>query len=145
MFYTNADQALNKKDGLLVMISVEKLDIIILTRVIPKAQTNSILLSQLAIPAYNLYVNFDYNATDFGKSGKRGIIVYFLLLLVLNKLYFRTVYLRNTFWQSLFYQTIFPLLLGVYTEVQMLIKLKVPSCLVTLFRKCVIDSHHICY
>ena len=50
MFYTNADQALNKKDDLLVMISVEKPDIIILTEVIPKAQSNSIPLSQLAIP-----------------------------------------------------------------------------------------------
>ena len=77
MFYTNADQALNKKDDLLVMISVEKPDIIILTEVIPKAQSNSIPLSQLAIPGYNFYVNFDYNASDLGKSGKRGIIVYF--------------------------------------------------------------------
>ena len=77
MFYTNADQALNNKDDPLVMISVEKPDIIILTEVIPKAQCNSIPLSQLAIPGYNCYVNFDYNATDLGKSGKRGIIVYF--------------------------------------------------------------------
>ena len=76
MFYTNANQALNKKEDLLVMISVDKPHIIILTEVIPKAQINPIPLSQLAIPGYNFYVNFDYNV---GKLGQRGIIVYFLL------------------------------------------------------------------
>jgi len=37
------------------MISVDKPDIIVLTEVIPKAQLNSIPLSQLAIPGYNFY------------------------------------------------------------------------------------------
>ena len=81
MFYTNADQVLNKKDDLLVMISTDKPDIIVLTEVIPKAQSNPIPLSQLAIPEYNFYANFDYDTVDLGKSGKRGIIAYFSIVL----------------------------------------------------------------
>jgi len=61
------------------MISVDKPDIIILTEVIPKAQSNPIPLPQLAIPGYNYYVHFDYDASGLGKSGKRGVIVYLLL------------------------------------------------------------------
>ena len=86
MFYTNADQALNKKEDLLVMISVDTPDIIILTEVIPKAQVNPIPLSQLAIPGYNFYINFDYNATNLGNSGQRGIIVYFSTILTTKQI-----------------------------------------------------------
>jgi len=88
VFYTNADQALNKKEELLVMISNDNPDIIILTEVIPKAQSNPIPLPQLAIPGYNFYVNFDYNATGLGKSGKRGIIVYFSIALTTKQILF---------------------------------------------------------
>ena len=70
------------------MISVDKPDIIILTEVIPKAQSNPIPLPQLAIPGYNFYVNFDYNAADLGKSGKRGIIIYFSILLSTKQITF---------------------------------------------------------
>ena len=91
MFYTNADQALNKKDDLLVMISVEKPDILILTEVIPKAQSNPIPLSLLAIAGYNFYINFDHNATDLGKSGKRGIIVYFSIALSTKQILFSDI------------------------------------------------------
>ena len=110
MFYTNADQALNKKDDLLVMISVEKPDIIILTEVIPKAQSNSIPLSQLAIPGYNFYVNFDYNASDLGKSGKRGIIVYFSIAFSTKQIIFS----NSLFEEYLLAEVILPdnLLLG---------------------------------
>jgi len=51
------------------MISVNKPDIIILTEVIPKAQSIPVPLPQLAIPGYN-FVNFDYNVSDLGKSGE---------------------------------------------------------------------------
>jgi len=60
----NADQALNKKDDLLVMINTDKPDIIGLTEVIPQAQSNPIPLSQLAIPEYTFYVKFDCDTVD---------------------------------------------------------------------------------
>ena len=69
-----------------MIISTDKPDIIVLTEVIPKAQSNPIPLSQLAIPGYNFYVNFDCDTVDLGKSGKRGIIVYFSTALITKQI-----------------------------------------------------------
>ena len=60
-FYTNADQFLNKRDDLLMLIASDEPDILILTEVIPKAQlqSNPISFSRLTLPGYFIHVNFD--------------------------------------------------------------------------------------
>ena len=52
IFYTNADQFLNKRDDLLMLIANDEPDILILTEVIPKAQSNPITFSRLTLPGY---------------------------------------------------------------------------------------------
>ena len=46
------------------------------TEVIPKAQKNPILESQMNITGYDCYVNFNFTDSDLGASGKRGVAVY---------------------------------------------------------------------
>ena len=59
-----------------MLIAKDNLDLIIITEVIPKAQVNPIPLSRLNIDGFSFYTNFDYNISNLGKSGKRGIIIY---------------------------------------------------------------------
>ena len=61
MLYTNADQFLNKREELLMLIANDNPDLIIITEVIPKAQVNPIPLSRLNIDGFSFYTNFDYN------------------------------------------------------------------------------------
>ena len=58
IFYTNADQLLNKMGNLKMMIANEPRDIIIINEVIPKAQRNPILAASLNIDGYDLSCNF---------------------------------------------------------------------------------------
>ena len=74
--YSNADQLLNKVESLRACIAGEPPDIMLFTEVIPKAQKNPILESQLNIPGYDCYVNFKYSDSDLGASGKRGVAIY---------------------------------------------------------------------
>ena len=74
--YTNADQYINKRDELCVMITGEEPDVIILTEVIPKAQLMPIAPALLAIHGYALFSNFDPAEKGLGASGRRGIVIY---------------------------------------------------------------------
>ena len=74
--YSNVDQLLNKIDDLESMISEDAPDIMLFTEVIPKAQRNAINESQINIPGYDLYTNFDFTEENLGASGKRGVAVY---------------------------------------------------------------------
>ena len=76
MFYTNCDQLLNKFDELLTIVENDKPDLILLTEVIPKAQSLPIGVSRIAIAGYHLFNNFDADLSDLGKSGCRGIVIY---------------------------------------------------------------------
>ena len=67
---------LNKFDELLTIAGNDKPDLILLTEVIPKAQTLPIGVSRIFIPGYHLFTNFDANLPDLGKSGCRGIAIY---------------------------------------------------------------------
>jgi len=53
--YTNSDQLLNKHDDLLMQIADSPPDIILITEVIPKAQTNPIDEARLNIPGFNMF------------------------------------------------------------------------------------------
>ena len=46
------------------------------TEVIPKAQKNPILESQMNITGYDCYLNFNFTENDLGTSGKRGVAIY---------------------------------------------------------------------
>ena len=62
VLYTNADQFLNKCDHLLISITIDRPDIILITEVFPKALTIPITLASLnytKLFLYNCYFNFD--------------------------------------------------------------------------------------
>ena len=70
--YSNVDQLLNKMDDLLMLIASDEPDIMMLTEVIPKAQINTILETQISIKGYEIFTNFNYTDTNLGSSGIRG-------------------------------------------------------------------------
>ena len=74
--YSNADQLLNKMEDLKMVIASDSPDIMMFTEVIPKAQKNPILESQMIVPGYVPYVNFNYSDLNLGASGKRGVVIY---------------------------------------------------------------------
>ena len=75
ILYTNADQFLNKRDQLSMLIAGDEPDIIIVNEAIPKAQTLTISSALLSIAGYNAYTNFDSQQASLGPSGTRGICV----------------------------------------------------------------------
>ena len=74
--YSNADQLLNKIEDLKMMIAKESPDIMMFTEVIPKAQKNPILESQMTVPGFVPYVSFKFSDENLGASGKRGVAIY---------------------------------------------------------------------
>ena len=76
LLYTNADQLLNKKDELELLIEQCNPDVIMITEVIPKAQMLPILIPMISIPGYELQLNFDPSYPRLGASGKRGVAVF---------------------------------------------------------------------
>ena len=68
VFYTNTDQFLNKCDDLLMLIASDEPDILILTEVIPKAQSNAITFSRLALPRYFVHANSDPDQVNLCSS-----------------------------------------------------------------------------
>ena len=56
IFYTNADNLLNKLDDLKVRVQLNSFDIIVVTEVYPKTgSSKDVLLSELQIEGYNIY------------------------------------------------------------------------------------------
>ena len=92
VLYTNCDQLLNKFDELLTIVDDTKPDLILLTEVIPKAQTLPIGIPRLSIRGFQLFTNFDPNLCDLGKSGYRGLAVY---IRVCDKVLWRTKWHRK--------------------------------------------------
>ena len=76
ILYTNCDQFPNKRDHLLLFISGNEPDIILLNEVIPKAQVMPFCPSLIAIPNYAVFSNFDPSIPNLGSAGKRGIIIF---------------------------------------------------------------------
>ena len=75
-FYTNADQFVNKRDDLLARIACDEPDVIMITEVIPKSQSNPIAPALLSIDGYQPNFNFQPDAANLGQSGIRGVAIY---------------------------------------------------------------------
>ena len=75
--YTNADQLVNKRNDLEMMIEDDKPDIMMITEVIPKGQVNPITRVLLDIEEYDYILNFDPDKADLGASGIRGVAIYY--------------------------------------------------------------------
>ena len=78
VLYTNADQFVNKRNDLLVMIADDEPDIMLITEVIPKNQTNPITLALLNIDDYVSYFNFNPEDENLGTVGYRGVAIYYV-------------------------------------------------------------------
>ena len=76
IFYTNADQLINKKSELEMQIAGREPDIILITEVIPKAQISPIHPALLKLPGYTCFTSFDPAQANLGASGIRGICIY---------------------------------------------------------------------
>ena len=74
--YTNADQFVNKRDDLVMFITNNEPDVMMITEVIPKNQINPISNYLLQIDGYKMLLNFDPNLENLGASGKRGVAIY---------------------------------------------------------------------
>jgi len=69
-----ADQFLNKRNDLLMLIAGNEPDLILIAEVIPKARLVYMSSSRLYIPGYTSYSNFDPDSNQF--TGLRGICIY---------------------------------------------------------------------
>ena len=74
--YTNADQFVNKRDELLARIAGDEPDVIMITEVIPKSQSNPIASALLSIDGYKPSFNFEPDTENLGQSGIRGVAIY---------------------------------------------------------------------
>ena len=75
VFYTNADQFLNKKEDFLMFLQGSYTDIMI-TEMIPKQQKNKIPLVMLHLEGYDMYINFNPEDENLGTTGIRGTGIY---------------------------------------------------------------------
>jgi len=98
IFYTNADQFLNKRDDLLVSIIHDQPDIILITEVIPKAQSSPITLARLTLPNYSCYLNFDPEINNLGSAGLCGICIYISSLLNSSEVKFSESNFKEQLW-----------------------------------------------
>ena len=100
VLYTNIDQLLNKRDDLLMKIADSSPDIILITEVIPKAQTNPIDEVRLNIPGFNVFLNFDPTLRNLGSSNCRGIAIYVSNTIVATEVSFDTQF-NEHLWVSI--------------------------------------------
>jgi len=63
-------------------------DIILITEVIPKAQTNPIDEARLNIPGFSVFLNFDPTFCNLGSSNCRGIAIYVYITINTTELSF---------------------------------------------------------
>ena len=74
--YTNADQFVNKRNDLCMLITGDEPDIMLITEVIPKNQVNPITNALLDIDGYDCWPNFDPDMGNLGASGIRVVAIY---------------------------------------------------------------------
>ena len=97
-YYTNADQFLNKREDLVMAIADQKPDVIFISEVIPKNQTNPIPEALLSIDGYNCLLNFDPNKSNLGASGIRGVAIYTRKTLEVREVEFKIEGFRDHIW-----------------------------------------------
>ena len=76
VLYTNTDQFLNKRDYLCMLICNDVPNLILLTKIIPKAQKLQMSLALLHVPGYLMYANLSPSASNLGSSGTRRVCIY---------------------------------------------------------------------
>ena len=101
VLYTNCDQYVNKRDDLCMLIAGSEPDIILLNEVIPKAQALPLSVALLSIPGYEMYLNFDPNASGLGSGGIRGIGIFLNCSLRAREIYFQGSAFREHLWVEL--------------------------------------------
>ena len=101
IFYTNADQFINKRDYLCMALTDDEPDVLLLTEVIPKAQVDPISPALLSIPGYSLYLNFDPSAPRLGASGIRGVAIYVKNMLRAMEVSFQGTIFQEQLWVEL--------------------------------------------
>ena len=75
--YTNADQLINKKVDLELLIAGDSPDIMLITEVIPQKQSYSLDKALFDITGYHCLLNFVPKETNLGASGIRGVAIYY--------------------------------------------------------------------
>ena len=110
IFYTNADQFLNKRDLLLVQITSHTTpDIILISEMLPKAPNVAMSLSLFALPGYALYLNFD---PENSNSDIRGVGIFVNKRLKANQVSFNPTAFMDQVWISIRLQGSDTLLVG---------------------------------
>ena len=75
-----------------MVIASDEPDIMMFTEVIPKAQINPILETQISIKGYEIFTNFNYTDTNLGSSGIRGVAIYVKENLICREIKFRGIF-----------------------------------------------------
>ena len=70
MFYTNADQFINKRDLLQIQIASKNPDLILITEILSEVHNCSIHSALFALPGHTSYLNFN---SDYHNSPLPGI------------------------------------------------------------------------
>ena len=99
IFYTNADQFLNKIDDLEMLIAGSEPDIIMITEVLPKIHCNSISAARLALSGYQAFFNFDPNNPS-STDHLRGVAIYISNKLPASEVFF-SKYFQEQIWLTL--------------------------------------------
>ena len=87
-------------------------DLILLTEVIPKAQTNPLSVATLSIPGYTMYLNFCPDHSNLGKGGCRGICIFVSSSLQATEVCFPSCDFKEQLWIKIKLQGADQLLLG---------------------------------
>ena len=112
VLYTNCDQFVNKRDDLCMLIAGNEPDIILLNEVIPKAQALPLSVALLAIPGFEIYLNFDPNASGLGSGGGRGICIFVNCRLRAREISFLGSAFREHLWVEMHLEGADSLLIG---------------------------------
>jgi len=75
VLYTNADQFFNRRDDLLMLITGNKPELILINEVLPKVHSTCMSSCRVDIPDYFHLSNFDHDHIE-QPTGLRGICIY---------------------------------------------------------------------
>ena len=92
---------MNKRDCLLVEIAGSEPDIMMITEVLPKAQTQPLSSAIFSFAGYRVYMNFNPETSNLGMQGLRGICVYVKDHISCHPVNFTIVHGMEMIWLSL--------------------------------------------
>jgi len=100
VFYTNADQFLNKRDELQMFIAGNEPDIILISEILPKSHCNTISSSRLSLNGYNMFFNFDPDGCQPATS-IRGVGIYVSKRITVSEYHFTSSSFQDHIWISI--------------------------------------------